>query len=152
MRRESFIVTLFMFIAGIAFIIIGFNILVKNITTFMENSNLKKYGEQVSASITYRSKRDTSSKNSSHFEISKHYIIEYVIDGKKYSKQLTSTEKKHEIGDTITIYCMRDNPEKIYAPMENLYRVLTVLVVFPGLTIVGLFSIIKYNIFTYGRT
>ena len=154
MNGKSFITTLFMSIAGLAFIAIAFAPIVLNVVKWIENTNIKNNGEQINATITYRSIIDNEyNRHDEGFsDMSRTYFIEYEVNGKKYMESIDSTEKNHKVGETITIYCLLDNPEKIYAPLENKGRILSIFIVFPIFSMLGYACIRNYNIFTYKKS
>lgn len=147
MNSKSFMTTLFMSLAGLAFIIIAFIPIIFNIYKWFENANIENNGKQINATITSRSIMDIDDD-----ELSRTYSIEYVVNDKKYSESIVLTEKNLKEGDTITMYYLLDNPEKIYVPLEDKGHILSIFIAFPIFSFLGYLCIKRYNIFTYNKT
>ena len=84
--------------------------------------------------------------------MSRTYYIEYMVNGMKYYKSIESTEKNHKEGENIIIYCLLDNPEKIYTPLEDKGRLLSIFIVTPIFSLLGFKCMNNYNIFTYRKS
>ena len=144
MNIKDFITTLFMFIAGLFFIAVAFTPIVLNIVDWIDNNNIKNNGEQITATITFRDIISYSPRQNNNFSnLTRTYFIEYYVNGEKYFKSIESTERNHNEGETITIYCLLDNPEKIYVPLEDNVRILSILIVFPIFSMLG-YTCVKY--------
>lgn len=157
MNDKNFITTLFMSVAGIIFLIIALFPIVFNIVKWIQNNNIKNNGVPITATIIWGSiiDNDRYYENGYGFSLSslsRTYRIEYTVNDKEYSEYVELTEKSYKEGDTITMYCLLDNPNKIYIPLENKVRILSIFIVCPIFSMLGINCIKIYNIFTYKKS
>jgi hypothetical protein len=155
MERKTFATTLFMSIVGFIFIIMAIGILVFNIFKFFENKYIQNHGLPITATIIYKSIDDYDrsytyrTRNDGLSTIS--YIIEYNVNGVDYSYSCESTIRSYREDDTITIYCLANNPEKVVVPLEKGNGILQTIIVCPIFLLLGIPCIKFYNVFTYKR-
>lgn len=146
MNKHGFFTTLFMSVAGVAFILGGIVLIFMGIKVVMDDIDVKNNGIVIEALITYRSKY-----SSDEFT---YYKIEYTVNEEKYTESFESLSTLYKEGDIINIYCLKNNPKKIYVPLESSNKGMQILSSMVGaiiLIVLGRLCIKYYNIFKYKR-
>lgn len=156
MGRKTFATTLFMSIVGIIFITMAIGILLFNIFKFFENKYIQNHGIPITATIVYKSIDDydssyTSRRNRNEGFSTISYSIKYNVNGVDYSYSCESTNRSYREDDTITIYYLANNPEKVVVPLEKGNGILQTIIVCPIFLLLGIPCIKFYNVFTYKR-
>lgn len=156
MEEHSLGETLFMSIAGIIFIIGSIICIYAGIKIIIEENFIKANGIEVEAIITYKSVyQKKRAKESMHQDNYAHYSIQYEVNGKKYTDYFRSTSYQYYKGDVIKIYCLENNPEKIYNHLEKgekITQVIMCIIIAITLIKLGNTCIKEYNIFKYRRS
>lgn len=151
--EEGFCVRLFMSVIGCIFISFAFVTIFINIQKNVQNNNIKNKGIPVTATITFASIISSDDtyytpfrRGSRNGDLTRTYWIEYTVNGKKYTYSCESTLKFYNEGNTITIYCLLDNPNKVFVPLENGVGRLQIIIICPICIIIGGIFIKKYNV------
>lgn len=152
MGDKSFGMTLFMWIAGIAFIIVSIILIFFPISNFIEKLNIKNNGIEIAATITDKSYTYERYTNYENFRVIKsstaRYCVEYIVNNETYSYRFSSKLISYDTGDIVSVYCLENNPTEVYSAIERHYIVegiVGTLICF----VIGILCLKKYNIFEY---
>lgn len=110
MKNKIFFYRIVAIIAGILMILLGINITVSN-SKFMRN-NPKTTATISDIDIVYRDNHN-SNRRLRESE-NKEFLVTYTVNGKTYDNIKTGYyTSSRSVGDTITIYYDKDNPEYV---------------------------------------
>lgn len=110
MKNKIFFYRIVAIIAGILMILLGINIAVSN-SKFMRN-NPKTTATISDIDIVYRDNHN-SNRRLRESE-NKEFLVTYTVNGKTYDNIKTGYyTSSRSVGDTITIYYDKDNPEYV---------------------------------------
>lgn len=134
------------FIVGILLIISAIGAIAVFIFKEYENNNIKNNGIQVNATI-YEISSKTKRTRSTVINNQKVYSIKYVINNETHYKSVSSSKKDLQKGDTIIIYCLPNEPTKVYVPIESngnlMLGVMAFLLFIPGIVVIKCSNIVK---------
>lgn len=146
MEKHGFLTVLFMSIAGVLFMIVAIFLIVIGIKIFADYIDIINKGIEIEATIMDRDLY--GSENSAT------YHIKYMVSGEQHTQSFKSSTKTYRQGDTITIYVLENNPEKIVIPIESnnpLSQTMYSIIGASILMVLGRLCIKNYNVFQYKK-
>ena len=125
---------IFIFIARMAVVING----------AIENSFIKYNGNLTKATISYISRLGTKGK------YGKRYMqceIQYIVGNEKYRKDVEIDRfEKLEDGQEILIYYLKDNPNMVYVPFGQVWKIRELLMPMVATIFLGYITYINFKI------